>query len=52
MTIISAGKGQSKYNIYISGNIFPKVILNKHLKNKNKVLIITDDNIPKNISKD
>ena len=29
-------------------NNFPKAILNKHLKNKNKILIITDDGIPKN----
>jgi len=47
MTIISAGKGQSKYDIHISGNAFPKLVLNKHLKNRNKILIITDDGIPK-----
>lgn len=45
MTIISAGKGQSKYNIHICGNNLPKIILNKHLKNK--ILIITDDGVPK-----
>ena len=48
MSIISVGKGETKYNIHISGNNFPKAILNKHLKNKNKILIITDDGIPKN----
>ena len=48
MSIISVGKGEAKYNIFISGNNFPKIILNKHLKNKNKILIITDDGIPKN----
>ena len=48
MSIISVGKGETKYNIHISGNNFPKAIINKHLKNKNKILIITDDGIPKN----
>ena len=48
MSIISVGKGETKYNIHISGNNFPKAILNKHLKNKNKILIIIDDGIPKN----
>ena len=51
MSIISVGKGEAKYNIHISGNNFPKAILNKHLKNKNKILIITDDGIPKNYIK-
>ena len=45
MTMISAGKGQSKYNIHICGNNLPKIILNKYLKNK--ILIITDDGVPK-----
>ena len=48
MSIISVGKSEAKYNIHISGNNFPKTVLNKHLKNKNKILIITDDGIPKN----
>ena len=51
MSIISVGKGETKYNIHISGNNFPKTVLNKHLKNKNKILIITDDGIPKNYIK-
>jgi 3-dehydroquinate synthase len=47
MATISAGKGKSKYNIHISGNNLPKIVLNKHLGNENKILIITDDGIPK-----
>jgi len=46
MATISAGKGQSRYDIHISKNI-SKSILNKHLGNKNKVLIITDNGVPK-----
>jgi len=46
MGTISAGKGQSRYDIHIDKNI-PKSILNKHLGNKNKVLIITDNGVPK-----
>jgi len=46
MTTISAGKGQSRYDIHIGKNI-SKSILNKHLGNKNKVLIISDNGVPK-----
>ena len=46
MATISAAKGQSKYDIHISKNI-SESILNKHLGNKNKVLIITDNGVPK-----
>ena len=46
MATISAGKGQSRYDIHISKNI-SKSILNKHLGNKNKVLIISDNGVPK-----
>ena len=46
MVTISAGKGKSRYDIHISKNI-PKSILNKHLGNKNKVLIISDNGVPK-----
>jgi len=46
MATISAGKGQSRYDIHISKNI-SKSVLNKHLGNKNKVLIITDNGVPK-----
>ena len=46
MTTISAGKGQSRYDIHIGKNI-SKSILNKHLGSKNKVLIISDNGVPK-----
>ena len=46
MVTISAGKGRSRYDIHISKNISLS-ILNKHLGNKNKVLIISDDGVPK-----
>ena len=46
MVTISAGKGKSRYDIHISKNI-SKSILNKHLGNKNKVLIISDNGVPK-----
>ena len=51
MTTISAGKGQSIYDIHISRNISESV-LNKHLGNKNKVLIITDNGVPKKYIKE
>ena len=46
MSILTAGKGDSKYNIHISNKIFSKNILHKYINKKNKVLIITDDGIP------
>ena len=46
MAVLSAGKGESKYNIHISNKI-PKNVLNKILSTKNKVLIITDSGVPK-----
>ena len=46
MVTMSAGKGQSRYDIHISKKI-SKSVLNKHLGNKNKVLIISDDGVPK-----
>ena len=46
MATISAGKGQSRYDIHINHNI-SKSTLNKYLGNKNKVLIITDNGVPK-----
>ena len=56
MTIISAGKGDNKYNIHISNKKIPKNILNKFLSKKNKVLIISDSGVPKeyikNLKKD
>ena len=47
MAVISAGKGKSKYDIHINGSSLPKKILNKHLGNKNKILIVTDNGVPK-----
>ena len=51
MATISAGKGQSRYDIHISKNISESV-LNKQLGNKNKVLIITDNGVPKKYIKE
>ena len=47
MTIISTGKGASKYNIHITGKNLPKSVLNNNLGKKNKILIITDSGVPK-----
>jgi 3-dehydroquinate synthase len=47
MAVISAGKGKSKYDIHINGSSLPKKILSKHLGNKNKILIVTDNGVPK-----
>ena len=47
MTVLSAGKGESKYDIHILNKKIPKNILNKFLSKKNKVLIITDSGVPK-----
>ena len=47
MTIISAGKGASKYNIHITGKKLPKSVLNSNLGKKNKILVITDSGVPK-----
>ena len=34
MSILTAGKGDSKYNIHISNKIFSKNILNKYINKK------------------
>ncbi len=47
MAEISAGNGPSKYQIHITGNNLPKSILNRHIGKKNKVLIISDEGVPK-----
>ena len=47
MAVLSAGKGESKYNVHISNKKIPKNVLNKFLSTKNKVLIITDSGVPK-----
>ena len=56
MAVLSAGKGESKYDIHIFNKKIPKNILNKFLSKKNKVLIITDSGVPKqylkNLEKD
>ena len=56
MAVLSAGKGESKYNIHITNKKIPKNVLNNFLSTKNKVLIITDSGVPKqylkNIKKD
>ncbi len=47
MAIVSAGKGASRYDIHITGKNLPKSVLNKHLGNNTKILIITDTGVPK-----
>ena len=44
--IVSVGKGSSRYEVIIAKNAMNKKNLSNHLKNKNKVLIITDSGIP------
>ena len=51
MSILSAGKGHTKYNIHLSNKKISKNTLNKFLSNKNKVLIITDSGVPKKFLK-
>ena len=46
MSKIAAGKGDTKYNIYISNKISKKT-LNHYLKTYNKLLVVTDSGIPK-----
>ena len=46
MSKITAGKGDTKYNIYISNKISKKT-LNHYLKTYNKLLVVTDSGIPK-----
>ena len=50
--IISVGKGHSKYNVIISKNALTKKNLIPSLKNKNKILVVTDSGIPKKYIKD
>ncbi len=52
MVEISAGKGKSKYKIYLSSGKTPKAIINKYINRQNKVLIITDSGIPKKFIND
>ena len=50
--IISVGKGHSKYNVIIAKNALTKKNLIPSLKNKNKILVVTDSGIPKKYIKD
>jgi 3-dehydroquinate synthase/shikimate kinase/3-dehydroquinate synthase len=50
--IVSVGKGSSRYDVIIAKNAMNKKNLSNHLKNKNKVLIITDSGIPKKYIKE
>ena len=56
MSILSAGKGESRYAIHITNKEISKTILNNYLLKENKVLIITDSGVPKkylkNLKKD
>ena len=51
MSILSAGKGLTKYNIHLSNKKISKNILNRFLSKKNKVLIITDGGVPEKFLK-
>ena len=47
MSILSAGKGDSRYAIHITNKEISKTTLNNFLSKENKVLIITDNGVPK-----
>ena len=44
--IIKVGKKNSQYEVVIARNAVTKTRLSKHLKSKNKILVITDSGIP------
>ena len=44
---VYAGKGKSKYEILITGKNIQKTQLNKYLNKNRKILLITDDGVPK-----
>ena len=44
--IIKIGKKNSQYDVVIARNAITKIRLSKHLKSKNKILVITDSGIP------
>ena len=44
--IIKVGKKNSQYDVVIARNAITKIRLSKHLKSKNKILVITDSGIP------
>ncbi len=47
MTILSAGRGTTKYNIHIYDKKLPKNAIDNHIGKNNKILIITDSGVPK-----
>ena len=47
MSIISAGKGKSKYNIHIEDKELSKNLINRYLNKHSKILVVTDSGIPK-----
>ena len=50
--IISVGKGLSKYNVVISKNAVTHKNVMAGLKDKNKILVVTDSGIPKSFITD
>ena len=50
--IISVGKGLSKYNVVISKNALTHKNVMVGLKDKNKILVVTDSGIPKSFIND
>ena len=52
MTLISAGKSKSKYNIHIEEKDLSKNLINKYLNKHSKILIVTDSGIPEKYLKD
>ena len=52
MAEILAGKGKSKYKIHITGKSLPKSEINRQISLNNKVLIVTDNGIPKTYIKE
>ena len=47
-----AGKGSSKYKIFITNKIIPSNELNKNINQNSKILIVTDSGIPKKFIKE
>ena len=47
MTLISAGKSKSKYNIHIEDKELSKNLINRYLNKHSKILVVTDSGIPK-----
>ena len=47
MSIISAGKGKSKYNIHIEYKELSKNLIYRYLNKHSKILVVTDSGVPK-----